>query len=169
MEKHLDLNILLLPIPFNGTNSVEASPRTNAMNGYCEGDKCDRNGCEGVIQLHPIENCSCHIFAPCFACTSPRCFCDVCGWEESEDEIEKDDQLNAIELASYIFHEHSLDKTKIDWKSKSHTHFSMIKKGCFPKGTSREEVRKQVDGTFGGRFTHWDEKSCEFEFIAYTD
>lgn len=68
-----------------------------------------------------------------------------------------------------IFHEHSLDKTKIDWKSKSHTHFSMIKKGCFPKGTSREEVRKQVDGTFGGRFTHWDENSCEFEFIAYTD
>ncbi|AWG45804.1 MULTISPECIES: hypothetical protein [unclassified Massilia] len=63
----------------------------------------------------------------------------------------------------------ALDRTKIDWCSKSHSNASMIKEGVFPPGTSSADVRKLVDGSFGGRFEYFDEKRCEFKFIAYTD
>ena len=55
--------------------------------GYLDGDICNRNGCQGVIQEHPVENCSCHINPPCSACTSPREYCDICGWEAENDEV----------------------------------------------------------------------------------
>jgi hypothetical protein len=60
-----------------------------------------------------------------------------------------------------------LDSTKIDWRSKGHTHFSMIKEGVYPEGTTQEDVRKVVDGTFGGRFTQFG--GGRFTFVAYTD
>lgn len=139
--------------------------------GYCEGDKCGRNGCSGVIQTHPVENCSCHINPPCGSCTAPRGFCPTCGWEERDDVVMNDYVVN-INPATGVhrfWEPRALNRDKIDWRNHSHTHFSMRKEGCFPKGTTMDEVRKQVDGTFGGRFTRWDEKACEFEFIAYTD
>jgi hypothetical protein len=43
----------------------------------------------------------------------------------------------------------------------------MIKRGTYPPGMTQEEVRKQVDGSFGGRFTEFG--NGRFEFIAYTD
>lgn len=49
-----------------------------------------------------------------------------------------------------------LDATKVDWH-----------KGVYPEGTGIEEVRKLVDGTFGGRFEHFG--GGKFKFIAYTD
>ena len=52
------------------------------MNGYVEGEVCGRNGCQGIIDMHPSENCSCHINPPCSSCTDPRNFCPLCGWEE---------------------------------------------------------------------------------------
>jgi len=57
--------------------------------GFTEGEKCNREGCDGIIDIHPSENCSCHISPPCYSCTSPRAFCPVCGLEEKYDE-EKD-------------------------------------------------------------------------------
>lgn len=63
-----------------------------------------------------------------------------------------------------------LDRTKIDYISSSNgSHCSMIKEGVFPPGTTQEEVRVHVDGSFGGHFHKWDEKKGEFYFIAYTD
>lgn len=58
--------------------------------GYAEGDECGRNGCRGVIDSHPPENCSCHISPPCSSCTSPRGFCPVCGWEEKYANFDSD-------------------------------------------------------------------------------
>jgi len=60
-----------------------------------------------------------------------------------------------------------LDTTKIDWIDYSHTHFSMIKRGCYPEGTDINEVRELVNGTFGGRFNYFNDG--KFEFVAYTD
>ena len=54
--------------------------------GYCEGDVCGRDGCEGILEQHPVENCSCHINPPCSQCTTPREFCPVCDWDASEEE-----------------------------------------------------------------------------------
>lgn len=54
--------------------------------GYSEGDTCNRNGCLGIISDHEVENCSCHISPPCSQCTSPRSFCEVCGWEDKDEQ-----------------------------------------------------------------------------------
>ena len=60
-----------------------------------------------------------------------------------------------------------LDDSKIDWVSRSHTHFSMIKEGVYPEGTTEKEVAKKVSGTFGGKFTHFG--GGKFKYTAYTD
>ena len=144
----------------------------NEYLGISEGEICNREGCTGTIQLRPVENCSCHISAPCSACTSPRHYCNMCDWEESE-EIEE--FRNCIVVPPVVTPVENflpkklreLDTTKVDWHSFPHTHFSMIKRGVYPLGTAIEEVAEQVKGTFGGRFTYF--ANGKFEFIAYTD
>lgn len=59
--------------------------------GYCKGETCNRDGCQGVI----IENdeggsCSCHINPPCDHCTTPREYCPECGWDALEEQRELD-------------------------------------------------------------------------------
>ena len=64
-----------------------------------------------------------------------------------------------------------LDPTKVDFVSKLHSSCSMIKEGVYPQSgndaADREMVRKEVDGTFGGRFESFG--GGRFKFIAYTD
>lgn len=56
--------------------------------GYCEGDVCGREGCQGILKQHPVENCSCHMgHPPCGQCTTPREYCPVCEWDAEEDEL----------------------------------------------------------------------------------
>ena len=67
------------------------------MKGYAQGDTCGRDGCLGIIDSHPPDNCSCHLFPPCSSCTSLRNFCPICGWEEKytnfdEDGVEIEDE-----------------------------------------------------------------------------
>lgn len=145
--------------------------------GYAEGEACARSGCEGKIVTHPAENCSCHISPPCSACTSPRNFCPECDWEECEDPAPEQAPPTKEELAAYAAHRElwkprtlaDLDRTKIDWINRSHSNSSMIKEGVFPIGTDAAEVRKCVDGTFGGRFEYFDKENGKFKYIAYTD
>lgn len=137
--------------------------------GYCEGDTCLRNGCQGTIERHPVNNCSCHLSAPCSACTAPSGYCDECGWEESEDEIINDYVVSTDKAtgAYRSWDPRKLDPTKLDYYSKPHSSCSMIKEGVYPEGMDKEEVRKEVIGTFGGRFEHFG--NGKFKFIAYTD
>ncbi|MDH3326888.1 MAG: hypothetical protein OEM38_09255 [Gammaproteobacteria bacterium] len=120
--------------------------------------------CEGEIETRAVENCSCHISPPCSACTEPRNFCPECGWEEADEPIEEPKYT----CKPYESPKPSpMDNTKIDWRYKPHTHFTMIKYGVYPEGTTMAEVKKEVDGTFGGRFNYFG--GGKFEFIAYTD
>lgn len=143
----------------------------NSSAGYAEGETCNRDGCDGVIEIHPSDNCSCHISPPCSACTAPRNFCPECGWEESDEEVlHMNDHVVRVDKASGMYTSWTLrplDGTKVDWHNKSHSHCSMIKEGVYPPGTTMEEVRKLVDGTFGGRFEYF--RDGKFKFIAYTD
>lgn len=50
--------------------------------GTEEGDRCNREGCEGVIAFAPVSDCSCHISAPCWGHQHATVECPVCGWEE---------------------------------------------------------------------------------------
>lgn len=141
--------------------------------GFCEGDTCNRNGCQGVIDMYPSENCSCHLNAPCSACTAPRNFCPECDWEEADEPETRTDTTSANNTAATYpsWTPPPLDPTRIDWRDKPHSSCSMIKEGVYPQSgddaADRAMVRKQVDGTFGGRFESFG--GGKFKFIAYTD
>lgn len=138
--------------------------------GYLKGEKCNRDNCDGIIDEHEKEGgCSCHNNAPCSYCVDDNTFCPKCnhsGLDEQRANVAEStkNQTYTPFKAKELW---DLDKTKIDWISKGHTHFSMIKEGVYPEGTTMEEVREKVKGTFGGRFTMFDR--CVFKYIAYTD
>lgn len=48
-----------------------------------EGDYCYAD-CIGQLFYPPVENCSCHINAPCGACIDNTLICDKCGAEAYE-------------------------------------------------------------------------------------
>ena len=147
--------------------------------GFEEGDICGREGCDGRIEIKPPENCSCHIAPPCSACTAPRAFCPECDWHEvHEPEPVRPPQSQAERdaWASYVKEQDRLrsvplDSTRISYRSMSHSSCSMIKEGVYPQSgddaADRAAVRKEVDGTFGGRFESFG--NGRFKFIAYTD
>ena len=133
--------------------------------GYYEkGDVCPECR-KGIIDWPPVENCSCHINPPCSACTDRLLACPECGWED-----ERPDYKYVVITPGLSMREDAprpLDNSKIDYRAKMHTHFSMIKEGVYPKGASREEVEAVVRGTFGGRFELFG--NGKFKYIAYTD
>jgi hypothetical protein len=142
--------------------------------GYEKGEICNRNGCNGILVERDTDKCcSCHISAPCSYCTDSRVYCLKCDWDGREEQIEEDKKTSrSIKKEYEVFKPRTmgdLDRTKIDYICSTHTHFSMIKKGVFPKGTKRYEVEKIVKGTFGGRFKYFSDITCEFEYVAYTD
>lgn len=143
--------------------------------GYQAGDACRRpdasrvRACGGIIEERPVENCSCHISPPCSACTAPREYCPECGWDARDDRIENDHRVNVDPKTGVYrcWEPRPLDPSKIDYHTKSHTHFSSIREGVYPPGTTRQEVEEKVKGTFGGRFEHFG--SGTFKYVAYTD
>lgn len=144
--------------------------------GQLEGEVCGRDGCAGVISEREVENCSCHISPPCGSCTEPREYCPVCDWEATEDEVPYNDFLvrPASPVAAWSsYRPRPLDPTKIDWRSSAHTNSSMKKEGVYPYGTTTDQLRQALNGTFGGRFERHreatQEKPGSFTFIAYTD
>ena len=53
--------------------------------GTEEGSKCNREGCNGIIELPLVEECYCHISPPCNACIENKLQCTECGWENEEE------------------------------------------------------------------------------------
>lgn len=139
--------------------------------GYTEDETCNRNGCVGVIKLNYVGSCSCHINPPCSHCTDATAYCEVCDWDESSDPlVVKDPVAYHFLPMGGVFTETKkrvLDNTKIDYIIQTHTNFSQKCIGVYPEGTTREDVRKKVDGTFGGRFESFG--NGHFVYIAYTD
>lgn len=138
--------------------------------GTCDGQRCNRNGCEGVIIIHREEGCSCHINPPCSACTNSVFACPACGWED-----EGAHPVLLGEGTTYLTNfgiwkepvVRHIDPSKIDYIAKSHTGSSMIKEGVYPDWATREQVEEKVKGTFGGRFERFG--GGKFKYIAYTD
>jgi len=132
---------------------------------YEEGDKCPFPKCNGKLYYPPVENCSCHINAPCSACVNNKLVCDKCGFIPEEPEHK--DICIASDLYMREYKPKPLDNTKIDYRVKMHTGCTQICEGVYPEGTTIEEVKKAVNGSFGGRFEHFG--NGKFKFIAYTD
>lgn len=137
--------------------------------GFAEGDQCRRQGCQGVIAMHPVENCSCHISPPCGACTAPRAYCAKCDWQEKDDRIINDFVVNENPKTGVYrtWTPRPLDPTKFDYHNKAYTHSAMIKEGVYPEGMTLEQVLAEVKGTFGGRFEYF--ANGRFKYVAYTD
>ena len=145
---------------------------TLTNHGLEEGDKCNRNGCEGVLLLPKTENCSCHISPPCSACVDNCVVCPVCDWKYSNEYIKEKFNGFVIDTNKKTnVHEawklRELDNSKIDFHSLSHTNSSMIKRGVYPEGATKEQVLAKVIGTFGGRFNYF--RDGKFEYVSYTD
>ena len=49
--------------------------------GIEENDDCNRDGCIGIMEYPPSDNCSCHISPPCAECVSKKLMCSECGFE----------------------------------------------------------------------------------------
>ena len=130
-----------------------------------EGDRCQQPKCDGKLAFPKPENCSCHINPPCLVCTSTVLTCQKCGWED--DPPPHRDIAVAPGLSMREYKPRPLDSTKIDYRTKMHTHFSMIQEGVYPEGMPRSEVEAVVKGTFGGRFEYFG--GGKFKYIAYTD
>lgn len=135
--------------------------------GYLEeGDNCPDGGCKGKVGFNKVEGCACHIHPPCSACVNNPLTCLECGYED-ESPPEKYVATEYAGLSQLIHKPRPLDKTKIDYRIEGHTHFTQKCRGVYPEGTTSEEVKKVVDGTFGGRFEQFG--GGTFTFIAYTD
>jgi hypothetical protein len=151
--------------------------------GIFKGDVCNRDGCKGIIDEHEKEGgCSCHINPPCSYCTTDTSYCPVCDWSAQEelDEIEanRPEPYNSWYeemMTKQLEREGNIRKkmrgelpiTKLEYLSRGHTNSSMEKEGVYPDGMTAGQVRKEVNGTFGGRFERFS--NGVFRFIAYTD
>lgn len=131
-----------------------------------EGDTCGVDHCHGKLGFGIVENCNCHIAPPCNRCVDNPLRCQECGWtDESEPAsriVHADGGIGMVENKP-----RQLDSTKIDYRTKSHTHFSQLVEGVYPEGTTSQEVEDVVCGTFGGRFEKFG--GGKFRYIAYTD
>ncbi len=152
------------------------------MKGFLKGEKCNRNNCDGIIDKHEKEGgCSCHINPPCSHCTDSSEYCPVCDWSGREEQQAYEPVTNnGYESYKRLMYERDewkkrlqakmrgeLPIDKIEYDILSHTHFTQICEGVYPEGTTMEDVLKKVNGSFGGRFQHFDDG--KFKFIAYTD
>ena len=130
---------------------------------YEEGDSCPK--CRGELGYPKVENCSCHINPPCSACTNNSLSCENCGWKEEAPLYR--DVIVSQGLSMREYKPRPLDNTKIDYRIKLHSSSSQLCEGVYPPGTTIEQVRQKVNGTFGGRFEKFE--GGVFKFIAYTD
>lgn len=157
------------------------------MEGFCKDEICNRNGCEGIIREKESDyGCSCHINPPCDYCTEPRNYCSECDWDEKEendkyretqtkywnDYHKRPDVIEAKRVAEEqekVFIDMYNGRIPVDQyrsRHKGHTHFSQIIYGVHTD-MSRSEIEEKVKGSFGGRFSRYNNYS--FEYIAYTD
>lgn len=137
--------------------------------GYEEGAQCNRDGCAGAIELEKVENCSCHLSAPCWAHVNADMCCAECGWRAADDPlcVREIERIGLGDIPYVQTKPRVLDPTKIDWVAKMHTSSTMIREGVYPVGITSAEVEKVVRGTFGGRFVSFGDG--KFKYIAYTD
>ncbi|OHV81651.1 hypothetical protein [Rhizobium sp. LCM 4573] len=133
------------------------------------GQVCGRKGCDGIIQQHSSDSgCSCHINPPCSFCTTPREYCEACGWDAADDLVVEAE--GTVYFAPIPFVEkvrRVLDPSKIDYTISMHSNSSQKVEGVYPPETTRAEVEARVKGTFGGRFERFG--GGKFTYIAYTD
>ncbi|MDV4277996.1 hypothetical protein MSG94_06475 [Acinetobacter baumannii] len=151
---------------------------THVEHGCCEEDICGRNGCEGtIVKDTDAQGCSCHISPPCSYCHC-EVQCNECDWASRNENVQEQSKptppsdwyLQMKQRENEFLrkiNDHSVEFEKVEFRTESHSNSSMKKIGAYPRGMSKDQLKKEVDGTFGGRF-EWVTEN-RFSFIAYTD
>lgn len=191
------------------------------MPTYQEGGECPE--CGGTLFYPPVDDCYCHLSAPCAPCTDNALLCPDCGFEWHPDH-EKPSPQPALNVRTHpkfvpaeiigrapeteviyvgpvfccgqnytresllrfhyaqkgfpffvysvddfgdLFTSGRVDLYVVNAVSAPHSSCSMRVTGWYPPHMSRDEVRKKVDGTFGGHFESFH--NGWFSFRAYTD
>lgn len=135
------------------------------MGFYEDGDKCPEKDCKGHFEYIRAEPCSCHHSPPCGACVDAPLTCNACGHLPDEPEYKDVPVVPGLSMREYK--PRPLDASKIDYRVKMHSNSSQLCEGVYPDGTTQEEVRAIVKGTFGGRFEKFG--GGRFSYVAYTD
>lgn len=141
-----------------------------------EGSACTECN-NGVLEYQQIENCYCHLTAPCHFCVHQKLECCSCGevYEHEEEEFPKIVSTEFEGLYVKINDKpktiDDLDKTKIDYLPPRNSYASMVYTGVYPENEDDSEIRSKIrdklKGSFGGRFNYF--RNGRFEFVAYTD
>jgi hypothetical protein len=63
--------------------AIESQARiaADARIGSQEGDRCNRDGCDGRMEWKKPADCSCHLAPPCAACEAAPLICSECKTE----------------------------------------------------------------------------------------
>jgi hypothetical protein len=113
--------------------------------GFYEGDTCNRDGCDGVIEKDRDEittGCSCHLTPPCGYCTAME-ICPKCDWsaeEEADAEAAKHPKPKPSTWEYKRKTIDDLDKSKIDWYISDSWHSGMEVTGVYPEGTKMQDI-----------------------------
>mgnify|MGYP000867851891 CR=1 FL=1 len=68
--------------------------------GFCAGEMCNRDGCEGTItESSSEESCRCHICAPCSSCCNTSQYCEECGWDNDEEWRQEESRRKKLETS----------------------------------------------------------------------
>ena len=120
-----------------------------------EGGKCPECR-EGEMHFPAVENCSCHICAPCSKCTDNQLTCKLCGWEFMPPAPV--DTWRSAGPGIFISHtvrpsvELGEGKRLFDFNFNSSSGSTMEYKGkCTPNVTTADILAYFGSGTFGHR------------------
>lgn len=176
---------------FSG-NKTSTFKSKDMEEGYSLGETCNRDGCAGIIKEHDTDSCcSCHNNAPCSHCTTAREYCPECNWDAEEEQREsyvpyvptteeearwaadrkKQDEYAESWRRKWIGEEEVL---KIETRHESHTHFSQIINGVYPKsmpdmGAAEWIYENHYNKYFGGGRWNKYPSNGTFSWIQYTD
>ena len=70
-------------------------------------------------------------------------------------------------MSAYSFA--GLNRQHINFSIEPDSSGSFLVIGVFPQGTAKSEVRKLVQGSWGGMFERWDEAAGEFVYRGFSE
>ncbi len=153
--------------------------------GYCKGEVCNRESCQGIItERNSDGGCSCHINPPCSYCETSREYCPECDWDGREEQLEtyEANKPNQAQIDAWAKQNKEWDDartefyrkfhtsepvTEFNYRRESHSNSSMKMVGMYAVGS--EIPMDKIIGTFGGRFEMNNKERGRFIYIAYTD
>jgi len=132
-----------------------------------EGSPCPI-GCGGTLYYPPVENCSCHINPPCYACISIKLTCNKCG--EGFREAEEPHQSSSV-LSPKMgkpSHDFGNGKRIFDYSYDSRSGSTMVYTGRYEgEVTAKDIISFLGDGTFGHRGPYF--QNGRFTYTKITD